>query len=72
MEQQIYYQMSTTNKGFLNVAKELKARGKKNYRFMLALKDRDLTGVDPSDPNLDTYMKAKVVQECRNNIWYLS
>lgn len=66
----VYYQMSTKNKSFLRAYKELKAKGFKNNRFMLRLLDRDLADVDPFDPKLDAYMKARIVQEATNNIFY--
>ena len=62
--------MSTKNKGFLKTYKELKAQGVKRNKFMLMLRDKDLENVDPFDPNLDAYMKARIVQESTNNIFY--
>ena len=66
----VYYQTSTRNKSFLEMSYFLKARGIKNYRFMLALYDPDLAGVDPYDPNLPLHMKVKVLKECQRNFWY--
>ena len=53
----IYYQMSTRNTSFLKMHQYLKAIGIKNNKFMLALLDPDLAGIDPHDPNLSTYYK---------------
>lgn len=64
------YQMSTTNKSFLNMHYYLKARGIKNNKFMLVLFDPDLAGVDPHDPNLSLIMKQKVTREVVRNYWY--
>ena len=75
----IYYQMSTSNKSFLNMHNYLKAIGIKNNKFMLALFDPDLAGIDPygidklnvSD-NQKKILKAKVLREvCRNYFYFL-
>lgn len=66
----VYYQMSTTNKSFLNMAHYLKSIGIKNYKFHMALLDKDLAGVDPHDPTLNQYMKQKILRECMANYWY--
>lgn len=66
----IYYQRSTSNKSFVEMAQYLEHIGIKNNRFMLALLDPDLAGVDPHDPNLPVHMKRKVLMECCNNFWY--
>ena len=66
----IYYQMSTTNKSFLNMHYYLKSIGIKNNKYFLALIDKDLAGVDPHDPTLNQYMKQKVFRECLVNYWY--
>ena len=60
----VYYQMSTTNKSFLDTYHYLKDRGIKNNRFFLVLTDPDLAGIDPRDPRLNTFMKQKVLREC--------
>lgn len=64
------YQMSTSNKSFLNMHYFLKSRGIKNNRFMLTLYDTDLAGIDPHDPNLSGVMKQKVAREVARNYWY--
>lgn len=66
----VYYQMSTTNKSFLNMHYILKSLGIKNNRFMLALLDPDLAGVNPFDPTLNRMMKNKILREVMNNYWY--
>lgn len=67
---QVYYQMETTNKSFLEMHYFLKAKGIKNNKFFLILYDRDLAGVNPRDPNLNEMMKAKILRECMINFWY--
>lgn len=67
---QIYYQMSTTNKSFLEMHYYLKSIGCKNNKFMLTLYDKDLAGVDPYDPKLTLIQKQKVFRECLCNFWY--
>jgi len=66
----IFYQMSTSNKSFIDMHYILKKLGIKNNRFMLALIDPDLAGINPFDPNLNLTMKHKVLRECTNNYWY--
>lgn len=66
----IYYQMSTRNTSFIKMHQYLKAIGIKNNKFMLALLDPDLAGIDPHDPNLNSYYKGKVLAECMANFWY--
>lgn len=67
---QIYYQMSTTNKSFLEMHYYLKSIGCKNNKFMLMLYDKDLAGIDSHDPNLSTIQKQKIFRECLCNYWY--
>lgn len=66
----IYYQYSTSNKSFLEIHYFLKNKGVKHNKFMLALLDQDLAGVDPFDPNLSPLMKQKIMFECKVNFWY--
>jgi hypothetical protein len=66
----IYYQRSTSNTSFIEMSNYLKAIGVQNNRFMLALLDKDLAGIDPHDPNLPTLYRMKVLKEVRNNFWY--
>ena len=65
----IYIHKETTNQSFLDMHHYLKAIGVQNNDFMLALIDVGLAGVDPRDPHLSSTMKARVLQECRNNYW---
>ena len=66
----VYYQMTTTNKSFLNMHYFLKSIGIKNNKFMLVLYDKDLAGIDPFDRRLNSFMKQKVLRECMVNYWY--
>ena len=66
----IYYQMSTTNKSFLDMHHYLKSTGIKNNRFFLVLLDPDLAGINPRDKRLNGFMKQKVLRECMQNYWY--
>lgn len=68
--QKIYYQMSTSNKSFINMHYYLKSIGIKNNKFMLSLFDPDLAGVDPYDPSLSLTMKMKITREIQRNYWY--
>ena len=66
----VYYQHSTSNKSFIDMAMYLKDRGIQHYEFMLLLLDPDLAGVDPFDPHLSTTMKTKILREVIYNPWY--
>lgn len=66
----VYYQMSTSNKSFLDMHYYLKSVGIKNNKFFLALLDKDLAGIDPHDKNLSPMMKQKILRECLANYWY--
>ncbi|MBW6072783.1 hypothetical protein KZ856_38085, partial [Pseudomonas aeruginosa] len=61
----------TSNKTFLKLAAlyrdELKIA---NWKFILALRQPDLQGVDPYDPDLDDATKMKIALECKYNPWY--
>lgn len=65
----IFIHKSTTNQSFLNMHYYLKNKGIQNNDFFLALLDSGLAGVDPRDPNLPSYMKARILNECRLNYW---
>ena len=65
-----YYQMSTNNRSFLNMHYYLKSIGIKNNRFMLALLDPDLDGIDPYDRTLSPIYKLKILRECMSIYWY--
>jgi len=64
------YQMSTTNRSFLEMHYYLKKTGVENNKFMLTLLDPDLAAIDPHDPNLSQINKAKVLREVKYNYWY--
>ena len=66
----VYLQKSTKNKSFLDMHRYLKATGRKNNAFMLALLDPDLDGINPHDPNLNAFYKQKILRECVCNYWY--
>lgn len=66
----VYYQVSTTNKSFLNMSYYLQDTGHIYNKFMLALIDPDLAHVNPHDPNLPFQLKVKVTRECATNYWY--
>lgn len=68
----VYYQMSTTNKSFLDMYHYLKDRGIQNNKFFLVLTDPDLAGVNPRDTRLNTFMKQKILRECVVNYWYFT
>ena len=70
IQQQVYYQMTTSNSSFLEMHHYLKGKGIKNNAFFLVLLDPDLAGIDPRDPRLNLMMKQKVFRECMNNFWY--
>lgn len=63
--------LKTTNKSFLKLAHIYRTElGVKNWKFMLALLQPELQGVDPHDPMLDRITKAKIAYECKYNPWY--
>lgn len=63
--------LNTNNQTFLKLAdlyrRELKVE---NWKFILALMQPELSGVDPYDPMLDRITKAKIAFECKYNPWY--
>lgn len=66
----VYAQKTTKNKSFLDMHHYLKSIGIANNEFMLTLIDPDLDGIDPHDPNLNSYYKQKILRECLCNYWY--
>jgi len=64
------YDIKTKNISFLKIAAELRRKGIKNNKFMLALYDDGLVGVDPRDKNLSAAMKVKIYNEICVNPWY--
>lgn len=65
-----YYDTGTSNKSFLQVAKDLKQLGIHNYYFMLEIVDYTLVGVDPYSENLTRDQISRIMMECTRNPWY--
>lgn len=65
----VTYQMNTKNQSFLDMHYFLRSKGIVNNKFFLVLYDSDLLNIDPRDPNLNLYMKRKVLAECMRNFW---
>ena len=71
-----YYDIGTSNKSFLQVAKDLKTLGIKNYYFMLVIYDYSLIDVNPfaCDKNGNTTLTrdqiSRIMLECTRNPWY--
>ena len=65
-----YYDTGTKNKSFLQVAKDLKQLGVKNFYFMLEIYDYSLINIDPYSPNLTQDQISRIMTECVKNIWY--
>lgn len=63
-------QENTKNKSFLRYSILLRDMGVKNYKWPLALINKNLLDVDPFDPNLSYQDAAAIVQEVRENPWY--
>ena len=64
------YDITTNNRSFLVVSQQLKEHGVKNNKFMLALYDEKLVGVDPYSPDLTEEQKIRIYREIRLNKWY--
>jgi len=64
------YDINTQNRSFLKAASDLKKKNVKNNKFMLALYDESLSGVDPFNPNLTEAQKIAIFRECSINKWY--
>lgn len=64
------YDINTKNMSFLKMSYELKKHNVQNNKFMLALFDEDLVGVDPYSENLSPILKAKIYAEVCRNYWY--
>lgn len=64
------YDFGTSNTSFLRVCNMLVSLGVKNHRFMLELKNEDLSGVDPFSVSLSTETKLAIMKECKENIFY--
>ena len=65
-----YYDTGTSNRSFLQLAKDLKILGVKNYYFMLELCDPSLINVDPFAPTLSRDAIARIANEITRNMWY--
>ena len=65
-----YIDFNTSNTSFIRLSMVLKRMGIKNHYFFLSLLDRSLLGVNPHSPDLTIEQKAKIVRECKLNIWY--
>ena len=68
--------LGTANKSFLELARDLKRLGIKNWYFMLEVKDPSIIKIDPyqSDANGNTTLSkdqiVRVLNECTANPWY--
>lgn len=65
-----YYQYNTRNVSFIVTAKQLKEHGVANHNFMLTLYDKSLATVNPFNKGLTSDVRARIMCECRKNIWY--
>lgn len=65
-----YYDTGTSNKSFLQVAKDLKSLGIHNYYFMLEIYDYSLVNIDPYAENLTRDQISRIMTECTRNPWY--
>lgn len=61
----------TSNTKFVRQAALYREMGIKNHNFVLALHNKTLQGVNPRDPNLTEGQKLAILQECRENFWYV-
>ena len=71
-----FYDLGTPNKSFLQLAKDLKTVGVKNYYFALQIYDYSLANVDPHACDKDGHTTlsrdqiSRVLTECARNPWY--
>ena len=71
-----FYDLGTANKSFLQVAKDLKTLGIKNYYFMLEIYDWSLINVNPfavdkdGNTTLSKDQISRIMIECARNPWY--
>ena len=70
MPVQVSYQLSTSNRSFVEMHWWLKSQGRTNNKFFLQLYDVGLANINPRDPNLNDHWKARVLRECIVNEWY--
>lgn len=61
---------NTKNRTFVDLAAKYRKMGVKNYKFLLALHQPELQGVDPHSPYLSMEQKSKISLECFRNPWY--
>lgn len=66
----VTYQWNTKNQSFIDMYHWLRFKGITNCKFHLILYDSDLLNINPRDPNLNLYMKRKVLAECMRNYWF--
>lgn len=70
------YDFGTSNISFLQLAKDLKTIGVKNWYFMLEIKDPSVLQINPysiNDSGSTTLSKdevSRVISECTRNLWY--
>lgn len=64
------YDTSTKNKSFLKMSKYLRERKIKNNKFMLALYDENIKGLDPYSKDLTPEQEIRIFRECSLNVWY--
>lgn len=64
------YDYKTKNKSFLRLYDTYYKMGIKNNRFMLAIYDTDLIGVDVYSPIMPKDLQLKIILECMINPWY--
>ena len=69
-KKKVYYDYKTKNKSFLKIAKILKNEGIRNYKFHLAVYDKDLIGIDPYAEDLTLLQQSKILKEATINVWY--
>lgn len=70
IEQGAIVDYDTKNTSFIKMAMVLKEMGIKNNKFMLALYNPKLKGVDPYDPDLDSETQLMILKEIKINPWY--
>lgn len=64
------YDISTKNRTFLKASVDLRNRKVENNKFMLALHNEDLIGVNPHSDSLTNLQKIQIFEECTINVWY--
>jgi hypothetical protein len=62
--------VGTSNRSFLVVSRVLADAGVRNNKFMLAIFDSGLHGLDPFDESLSDEMKGRISAEIIRNPWY--